>query len=78
MVANNVKGTPTMQTTSIENLLRQYIMYLLDEESKALREKKHVDLKYHFIRELAEENKFTLEFTSRNHMWVDLKLVVKI
>mgnify|MGYP007051830531 FL=1 len=32
---------------------------------------KHVDLKYHFIRELAEENKLILEFTSTNHMWAD-------
>ena len=33
MVANSAKGT-------IENLLQQYIMYLLDEEFKALKENK--------------------------------------
>ena len=32
---------------------------------------KHVDLKYHFIRELTEENKLTLEFTPTSHMWAD-------
>ena len=66
MVANSAKGTPTIQTHSIENLLRQYIMYLLD-----IQKTKHMDLKYHFIQELVEENKLTLEFTSTNHMWAD-------
>ena len=43
----------------------------LTKNPKHSKKAKHVDLKYHFIRELAEENKITLEFTSTNHMWVD-------
>ena len=32
---------------------------------------KHVDLKYHFIREMIEEDKLELEHTSTETMWAD-------
>lgn len=32
---------------------------------------KHVDFKYHFIRELVEEEKIKLEYTPTEYMWVD-------
>lgn len=32
---------------------------------------KHVDLKYHFIREMVEDKKLELEHISTDHMWAD-------
>ena len=43
----------------------------LTKNPKHSEKTKYVDLKYHFIQELVEENKLTLEFTSTNHMWAD-------
>ncbi|MCO5594128.1 hypothetical protein L7F22_048149 [Adiantum nelumboides] len=41
---------------------------------------KHVDFKYHFIRELVEEGKINLEYTPTEYMWADFltKAVPKV
>ena len=33
---------------------------------------KHIDIRYHFIRELVDKNLLALEYVSTDHQWADL------
>ena len=44
-------------------------MYLVNEESKALRENKACRFKISLYTRVGRKNKLTLGFTSTNHMW---------
>ena len=49
----------------------------LAKNPKHSEKRKHVDLKYRFIRDLTEENKLTLEFMPISHMWANFLSVDK-